>query len=553
VRRTLLLLLLCTLASSESTAAPIDLPEGIPLSPMAVLQQPASYVTFGDRYDGTWAVFVGAAAGSGLYAQHILSDGTYAAGFGPQAHQIANDNTLVNAMTATPDGMGGAIVMWFGVNPMDPASSFLALRCQHLDPEGRNQYPDSGIVVSSIASAALAVGDGLGGVYVVWEELKGVSNPDIVAQRYGYAGTPLWAPSGSPTGRNVCALVGLQRLRALHDDGAGGAYVVWADGRTPGTSPLYAMRLTPAGVASAPWTANGVRVSPATSGIRIAGSATSPAGGLWLAWRDINIANQLMGQHLSDAGGAMWGSAGTVVTSTSPVRVEFVPASAGDVFVTWSTTVDIRCSRLTPAGARLWPELTGRVLVTPASGALNMHAYPDGAGGQRLLWSFDNAGQSDMNLIHFDGAGSPWVGEPAQGVPIAATIDPEDPVALIDGSSGSRLVEWISAGVLRVRRLAIGSLAVGAGGRPHALVLGSPWPNPLRAGPLTVQFSAPAGALRLELFDTAGRRVLVRALQSNGAPQTLVLEDSARLAPGVYELRLDGANDSVSRRFVRLD
>ncbi len=553
MRRTLLLVLLCSLAFDDSVAAPIDLPDGIALSPAAVLQQPASYVTFADRNDGVWAVFMDTTAGSALYAQHVLSDGSYAAGFGPQPRTIASSNTLVNAMTATPDGFGGAIVMWFGLNPLVAASPFIALRLQHLDSEGRNQYPDTGIVVSSIATAALAKGDGQGGAYVVWEELKGVSNPDIVAQRYNNVGAPQWTTSGSPTGRNVCAVVGLQRLRALHDDGAGGAYVVWADSRTPATTPLYAMRLTPAGVAAAPWTVNGVRVSPATSGIRIVGSATSPAGGLWVAWRDINIASQLMAQHVSDAGSFLWGSVGALVTSSSPARVEFVPAPAGDVFVTWNTATDIRCSRLNSAGARSWPELTGRVLVTPPAGTVNMLAYSDGGGGQRVAWSFDNAGQSDLNLSHFDGAGSPWLGEPAQGVPIASTPVPEEPAAVIDGSSGSRLVVWLSAGVLRVRRLVIGTLAVGGGGAPNALALASPWPNPLRSGPLTVRFTAPAGPLRLGLFDAAGRRVLGHALQSSGGAQTLVLEGSSRLAPGVYALRLDSTGDSVTRRFVRVD
>src|ERR1043166_4783829 len=251
VRRTLPHLLLAIIAFARPATAQID----VALSPFPVQQQPVGYQTFGDGSGGVWAVFQGAQSGAALYAQHVLANGAYAAGFGPAARQVAHSGTLVNSISAAPDGLGGALVVWFGVNPLDSTSQSVALRAQHLDAQGTNQYPDSGLVVSSIAGAAMAVGDGQGGLYVAWEELKSPTNPDIVAQHFGNFGDPLWSPSGSPTGRNVCAVVGIQRLRAIQEDGAGGAYVAWADSRVPGTVPLYGMRLTPGGVAAAPWPA----------------------------------------------------------------------------------------------------------------------------------------------------------------------------------------------------------------------------------------------------------------------------------------------------------
>jgi hypothetical protein len=546
VRRTLLHPLLAILGIAGPAAAQID----VVLSP-PVLTTPVGYQSFSDDHGGVWAVFQQAQPGSALLAQHVLGNGSYAAGFDASARTIAESGTLVNAMSAVPDGFGGAVIVWFGTNPVDSTSPFVALRAQHLDPEGRNQYPDTGLVVSSIASAAMAVGDGQGGAYVAWEELKSPSNPDIVAQHFGYFGASLWVPSGSPTGRNVCAVLGLQRLRAIHEDGAGGAFVVWADPRTPTTLPLYCARLLPAGVAGAPWPANGVRITPATSGIRIVGSAHAPGGGLWLAWRDISGASDLIAQQVGLDGSFAWGVTGAFVAMTAPQRADFVPASSGSVFVTWGN-VDLRCSRLSAAGTRVWPETDGRILAALPTTPLNTRAATDGAGGQRLAWSVDNGGQDDVYTLDVDGSGAPLPGQPALGVPFATTGAAEDPVAWLQPEAAAPVLVWLSGGVLHAL-LPPGSLDVRPPLSPGALALAPPAPNPSRAGALTLRFSAPAGPARLDLYDAAGRRVLVRTLYGSDGAQVVQLDEAARLAPGVYTLRLSAAGHAVTQRLVRVE
>jgi len=71
-------------------------------------------------------------------------------------------------------------------------------------------------------------------------------------------------------------------------------------------------------------------------------------------------------------------------------------------------------------------------------------------------------------------------------------------------------------------------------------------------GPLSVAFELPrAGAARIAMFDVAGRRVLERrwaALAAGAHVEAL----GARLAPGVYTLRLEHAGESRACRAVVL-
>ena len=555
MRRVLPRLVLCILALARTASAQITMPEGVALSPFPVLQTPAQYGTFGDGDGGLWAAFLSAQSGSGLYLQHVRADGSYADGFDAAARAYAQGGTLVNNFSAATDNVGGVVLSWFGVNPKDPSSPFLALRFLHVLNDGTlplGSIPDTGIVVSTIASAAMIVGDDQGGAYVVWEELKGASNPDIFAQHYDYWGQPTWTPSGSPTGRPVCAVVGIQRLRALQSDGVGGAYVVWADSRVGTTVPLYAAHLHSDGVDGAPWTANGVRVSPATQGVRIVGSAVSPTGNLWLAWRDINVPTQFNAQQVNGDATFAWTPTGAIVGTATPPRAEFVPANGGHVFVTWGGA-DIRCSRLDASGVRVWGgELAGRVLVSPPGGSLVTRAAADGTGGQRIAWSMDNAGQSDVYDLHVDGSGAAVVGEPPGGEMVEGNLVPEDPVAWYDATNELPLMVWLENGQMRVRRLlgAAAGVEPPLAGGPAALA--APAPNPWRGDALLARFKAPSGAATLSLYDLAGRLVQSQRVSASGGEQSITMNGLAPLAPGVYTLRLEAARYSLARRVVRV-
>lgn len=79
-------------------------------------------------------------------------------------------------------------------------------------------------------------------------------------------------------------------------------------------------------------------------------------------------------------------------------------------------------------------------------------------------------------------------------------------------------------------------------------------PNPWRGGPLEVRFTLPTDQpATLDLLDVAGRRIVRRSLVGHGAgPQAIGLDEGARLAPGLYLVRVTQGTESRTMRVAVL-
>src|SRR5436309_4983106 len=93
--------------------------------------------------------------------------------------------------------------------------------------------PDVNLAVSlNVSQFPVAVSDGAGGAIIAWENESGLSVPgDIYAQRVSATGAVLWAPANG-----VALTLDLddQLQPRMVSDGAGGAIIVWQDGRNAG-------------------------------------------------------------------------------------------------------------------------------------------------------------------------------------------------------------------------------------------------------------------------------------------------------------------------------
>ena len=157
---------------------------------------------------------------------------------------------------AVVDGAHGAIIAW-----SDVRNGRAEIYAQRVDPTGNGLWQADGIPVSTRGNyqyeAAIAE-DGKGGAVIAW--IQGLSPSDsyhdVFAQHLDAAGDPLWAEAGVP----VCEAAGDQTAPQLTADKAGGAIVIWTDGRVPGSIfKIYASHLDDSGAPQ--WGATGMEVS----------------------------------------------------------------------------------------------------------------------------------------------------------------------------------------------------------------------------------------------------------------------------------------------------
>jgi hypothetical protein len=87
---------------------------------------------------------------------------------------------------------------------------------------------------------------------------------------------------------------------------------------------------------------------------------------------------------------------------------------------------------------------------------------------------------------------------------------------------------------------------------PGRLALSAAGPNPSRDGRLRVRLTLPAAdEARLDVFDTAGRRVAARDVGALGpGTHTVDAADGVRLEPGLYLLRLSHGGEVRTARAV---
>lgn len=113
-------------------------------------------------------------------------------------------------------------------------------------------------------------------------------------------------------------------------------------------------------------------------------------------------------------------------------------------------------------------------------------------------------------------------------------------------SDGSDQRDGVAVDDVRIERLVDGSGGVAGepAAAPAAASLGAPVPNPAR-GRVRLPVTLPASGGEVAVFDALGRRVAVLAVVAGVAEW-----DTARVAPGVYVVRLRSAVGEASRRVV---
>lgn len=130
----------------------------------------------------------------------------------------------------------------------------------------------------------------------------------------------------------------------------------------------------------------------------------------------------------------------------------------------------------------------------------------------------------------------------------------------IGAVSGPAAGQWQGGGdeswAIDALRIEVDQQTVGV--RPDlpigSLVLAGAVPNPSRRGTMRVSFALPSEApATLELLDVTGRRVLAREVGSRGPGAHVVSLDAARVAPGLYFVRLTQGTATRTARVAVID
>ncbi|MBK7366572.1 MAG: hypothetical protein IPJ04_01365 [Candidatus Eisenbacteria bacterium] len=203
-----------------------------------------------------------------------------------------------------PDGTGGAVVAW-----SDFRSGTGDIYAQRVSGAGvvDPAWPLDGRALCTADGdqfGGLLVADGAGGAIVTWEDMRNAVHSDIYAQRVSGAGVvdPAWPAQG----RALCAAPAAQYAPFPAGDGAGGAFVVWLDLRS-GRAQTYVQHVLASGALDPGWDADGELVALADSGQSQPRIIPDGTGSAIVAWSEYRSGTDydIYAQRMTPTGGVL--------------------------------------------------------------------------------------------------------------------------------------------------------------------------------------------------------------------------------------------------------
>ena len=421
--------------------------------------------------------------------------------------------------------------------------------------------------------------DGGRGAIVAWLATTDAQRL-VRAQRLDENGNLLWGAGGVPVGLDTT----VQGAPGVARAPGGGIYVLRKDHRIAGTVggpvSLALYRLDGGGVTAAGWPVAGVvigGVNPWSYRLLEDGS-----GGVFVAWTgSVTLVDQSKGLEVrvtriqSDGQPASgWSLAGTVAVGRDDgyCKLEDVDLDGtGGVVLAASyqrivggpspTRTDLFVQRFLGDGTRpaAWPAAGHPLSAGPGD--------EDGArligqqGGLLAAWRDDLSSQSDLYALRLEPDGTPVAGWDPQGLLLCGAPSVQSNVQVAPNNSGGAVFAWLDWRSATGPDLYMQSLD--AAGRldvehPPAgpLALSAPRPSPAH-GPVELVLNANGtGTARVEVVDSGGRSIRRWSVRvgpgRNPITWRLDRADGARVAPGVYHLRVSTPWGERSRKVVVL-
>ena len=341
------------------------------------------------------------------------------------------------------DGVGlagrsrGVLVAWEDFAFSSTTGSDVMI--QRVSPAGVPLFTSGGLKLCGAPGdqygAQMALVGG-GNIIVTWQDER-TGSSDIYAQKVNTAGVVQWATDGLP----VCRALNPQSSPTVMSDGAGGAYILWLDGRGA-EEVTYAQRIGPDGQPL--WALDGIPVTALPNRHSFFSVASDGQGGLIVAWSSDERQNTsdgpLRAQRIDGTGQLLWGPVGVSFDGSTAIKayLKIIPGAGNGMLAAWSearidtTEFDVYAYRLTAAAVADVPSVAGSGLrLTRAS------ANPTDRGASFRLELptdltvdasvFDLQGRRVRSLAACEplGAGThtlDWDGRDARGAPAAPGV-----------------------------------------------------------------------------------------------------------------------------------
>ncbi|NOT33193.1 MAG: hypothetical protein HOP12_03385 [Candidatus Eisenbacteria bacterium] len=484
-----------------------------------------------------------------------------------------------NSAIVVSDGAGGAFVFWYDLRTDvqgDVYGSHLLLNGM-IDP----QWPSSGLaIVATFAFyqiPATATPDGQGGAIVLWHEFSGGAGATVKAMRLKANGT---RPSGwNATGNMVCAKPGAVNSAVVAPTGQSGMFASWFDVTNSPTYTISAQRIDQFGQIgqSEPRIVNARDVPNDQGGqVRVSWNASplensvDPLVRGYQVWRQVPPNIALAAKRAGRA--SLLREIGTGVNAT---YWEYAGGVAAQHFAGYSMTVDTESDSIAGSNPRT-QLLVEAVDYFNAPGPMVPDVYwfsnqdsaysvdnlpptiPSGfagtwsSGGSTLLWNAN--GEADLaNYRLYRGASPSFVpsianriASPTQSWYIDAGASPfwyrVSAVDIHGNESGTALV------------LPAGTTAVGDD-LPREVAFAITSGNPSRAG-IAMRVELPSAArVDAAIYDASGRLVRELARETMAAGRWPLTwrgdaSDGSRVGAGVYFVRTIVGDRAFSKRVV---
>ena len=229
-----------------------------------------------------------------------------------------------------PDGAGGCYVAWCGYDPGWRRDAYVMRLNENCQPAWSEALRLTNTAADDQMAGIAALPGGC--CVVVWTSGTDALSNVVAAKVCGVSsGSVEWM-------QEVCNAPNLQEDAVVVGDGQGGAYFAWTDLRTPALDlDIYAQRVTAQGEPL--WGANGMVVISDSLNQNKPQVALDTRGNLYVVWNDFRHSNvDLYGQKITPSGTLLWPAAGKPVCTFEGDQMQQALLSEWDngLYIAWT-------------------------------------------------------------------------------------------------------------------------------------------------------------------------------------------------------------------------